>query len=154
MLELLDSPKLISRKIWVIEKSWNFHTVSPHHSNAVNFLFHWTSKASFPLFLFLVKLKLEFATSEFFSRLNQNPSWINRLWQSAPLTLENFLNLLDALRIAIFQPPSVFCDNNSFKKRMIPLHPMKIVLPAALVPQDFALAFFLSILPRTVTFLK
>ena len=93
------------------------------------------------LFLFLVKLKLEFATSEFFSRLNQNPSWINRLWQSAPLTLENFLNLLDA-RFAIFQPPSVFCDNNSFKKRMIPLHPMKIVLPAALVPQDFALTFF------------
>ena len=25
--ELLASPKLISRKIWVIEKSWNFHTV-------------------------------------------------------------------------------------------------------------------------------
>ena len=24
---LLKSPKLISRKIWVIEKSWNFHTV-------------------------------------------------------------------------------------------------------------------------------
>ena len=24
---LLNSPKLISRKIWVIEKSWNFHTV-------------------------------------------------------------------------------------------------------------------------------
>ena len=35
---------------------------------------------------------------------------------------------------------------------MIPLHPMKIVLPAALVPQDFALTFFLSILPGTVTF--
>ena len=26
-LELLDSPKLISRKIWVTEKSWNFRTV-------------------------------------------------------------------------------------------------------------------------------
>ena len=26
-LELLHSPKLISRKIWVAEKSWNFHTV-------------------------------------------------------------------------------------------------------------------------------
>ena len=26
--ELLDSPKLLSRKIWVIEKSWNFHTVT------------------------------------------------------------------------------------------------------------------------------
>ena len=26
-LELLDSPTLISRKIWVTEKSWNFHTV-------------------------------------------------------------------------------------------------------------------------------
>ena len=25
---LLESPKLISRKIWVIEKSWNFHTVN------------------------------------------------------------------------------------------------------------------------------
>ena len=25
---LLDSPKLISRKIWVIGKSWNFHTVN------------------------------------------------------------------------------------------------------------------------------
>ena len=25
-LELLDSPKLISRKIWETEKSWNFHT--------------------------------------------------------------------------------------------------------------------------------
>ena len=24
---LLESPKLISRKIWVIEKLWNFHTV-------------------------------------------------------------------------------------------------------------------------------
>ena len=24
---LLESPILISRKIWVIEKSWNFHTV-------------------------------------------------------------------------------------------------------------------------------
>ena len=24
---LLECPKLISRKIWVIEKSWNFHTV-------------------------------------------------------------------------------------------------------------------------------
>ena len=24
---LLESPKLISRKIWVTEKSWNFHTV-------------------------------------------------------------------------------------------------------------------------------
>ena len=28
VLELLDSPKLISRKIWMIEKSWNFHTVT------------------------------------------------------------------------------------------------------------------------------
>ena len=27
LLGLLDSPKLISRKIWVTEKSWNFHTV-------------------------------------------------------------------------------------------------------------------------------
>ena len=27
LLELLDSPKLISRKIWMTEKSWNFHTV-------------------------------------------------------------------------------------------------------------------------------
>ena len=27
-LELLDFSKLISRKIWVTEKSWNFHTVS------------------------------------------------------------------------------------------------------------------------------
>ena len=27
VLGLLDSPKLISRKIWLIEKSWNFHTV-------------------------------------------------------------------------------------------------------------------------------
>ena len=26
-LEFLESPKLISRKIWVIEKFWNFHTV-------------------------------------------------------------------------------------------------------------------------------
>ena len=26
VLELLDSTKLISRKIWVAEKSWNFHT--------------------------------------------------------------------------------------------------------------------------------
>ena len=26
-LELLDSAKLISRKIWMKEKSWNFHTV-------------------------------------------------------------------------------------------------------------------------------
>ena len=26
-LELPDSPKLISRKIWMLEKSWNFHTV-------------------------------------------------------------------------------------------------------------------------------
>ena len=27
VLELLDSPKLISRKIWMTEKFWNFHTV-------------------------------------------------------------------------------------------------------------------------------
>ena len=27
-IALLDSPKLISRKIWVTEKSWNFHTVN------------------------------------------------------------------------------------------------------------------------------
>ena len=27
VLKLLHSPKLISRKIWVIVKSWNFHTV-------------------------------------------------------------------------------------------------------------------------------
>ena len=26
-IEVLDSPELISRKIWVIEKSENFHTV-------------------------------------------------------------------------------------------------------------------------------
>ena len=26
-LELLDYPKLISRKIWITEKSWSFHTV-------------------------------------------------------------------------------------------------------------------------------
>ena len=29
---LLESPKLISRKIWMIEKSWNFHTVRLHNS--------------------------------------------------------------------------------------------------------------------------
>ena len=29
---LLESPKLISRKIWVIEKSWNFHTVLVKHA--------------------------------------------------------------------------------------------------------------------------
>ena len=29
---LLDSLELISRKIWKIEKSWNFHTVQPHCS--------------------------------------------------------------------------------------------------------------------------
>ena len=28
---LLESEKLISHKIWVIEKSWNFHTVSFEH---------------------------------------------------------------------------------------------------------------------------
>ena len=28
--ELLVSPKLISRKIWVTEKLWNFHTVQSH----------------------------------------------------------------------------------------------------------------------------
>ena len=28
---LVESPKLISRKIWVIEKSWNFDTVNPCH---------------------------------------------------------------------------------------------------------------------------
>ena len=27
VLQILDSQKLISRKIWVIGKSWNFHTV-------------------------------------------------------------------------------------------------------------------------------
>ena len=30
-LELLDARKLISRKIWMIEKSWNFHTVKLQH---------------------------------------------------------------------------------------------------------------------------
>ena len=29
---LLESPKLISRKIWVNENSWNFHTVEPSFS--------------------------------------------------------------------------------------------------------------------------
>jgi len=29
VLLLLDSPKLISRKIWMTEKTWNFHTVWP-----------------------------------------------------------------------------------------------------------------------------
>ena len=39
ILELLHSPKLISWKIWVIQKSWNFHTVimKPIISS---FLFH------------------------------------------------------------------------------------------------------------------
>ena len=27
ILDILESPKLISRKIWVIEKSWNFHII-------------------------------------------------------------------------------------------------------------------------------
>ena len=34
---LLDSPNLISRKIWVMEKSWNFHTVGrylPHYTHS------------------------------------------------------------------------------------------------------------------------
>ena len=30
VLELLDSPKLISRKIWVTDKSWNFSTLCLH----------------------------------------------------------------------------------------------------------------------------
>ena len=37
VLELLDSPKLISRKIWMIGKSWNFHTVHTHSN--VNYIF-------------------------------------------------------------------------------------------------------------------
>ena len=32
ILELLESPTLISRKIWVIGKSWNFHTVCTYLS--------------------------------------------------------------------------------------------------------------------------
>ena len=45
VLELLDSPKLISRKIWITEKSWNFHTVKlwvgntdskPHYDDCYN----------------------------------------------------------------------------------------------------------------------
>ena len=28
VLDLLDSPKLISRKIWETEKFWDFHTVT------------------------------------------------------------------------------------------------------------------------------
>ena len=35
--ELLNAPKLISRKIWVMEKSWNFHTVDrylPHYTHS------------------------------------------------------------------------------------------------------------------------
>ena len=31
ILELLESPKLISRKIWVMENSWNVHIVSWQH---------------------------------------------------------------------------------------------------------------------------
>ena len=37
---LLESPKLISRKIWVIEKSWNFHTVHIYDSEIVEI---WSS---------------------------------------------------------------------------------------------------------------
>ena len=41
---LLESPKLISRKVWVIEKSWNFHTVyfqfvGPHFENGLWLIF-------------------------------------------------------------------------------------------------------------------
>ena len=35
-LELQDSPELISHKIWVTEKSWNFHTVYNTVSTAQN----------------------------------------------------------------------------------------------------------------------
>ena len=43
---LLESQKLISRKIWVIEKSWNFHTVKLHYITALlqEKLFWWLKK--------------------------------------------------------------------------------------------------------------
>ena len=43
ILQLLDSPKLISRKIWMIENSWNFHTV---HFKVTHFLSSHTFSSS------------------------------------------------------------------------------------------------------------
>ena len=38
VIELLDCPKLISRKIWMIEKSCNFHTVVEIKLSSVYYL--------------------------------------------------------------------------------------------------------------------
>ena len=35
VLKLLDSLKLISRKVWMTEKSWNFHTVNWIESESI-----------------------------------------------------------------------------------------------------------------------
>ena len=40
--ELLESQKLISRKIWVMEKSWNFHTVFWQLTNFVRLGLEWS----------------------------------------------------------------------------------------------------------------
>ena len=37
---LVESPNLISRQIWVIEKSWNFHTVNNPIIKVEIFTFH------------------------------------------------------------------------------------------------------------------
>ena len=46
---LLESPELISRKIWVIEKSWNFHTVFCDFSTIYP-IFREFSKINIPYF--------------------------------------------------------------------------------------------------------
>ena len=45
VLEFLDSEKLISRKVWITEKSWNFHTVKEKFWNLQkNYLcHHWST---------------------------------------------------------------------------------------------------------------
>ena len=70
-LELLDSAKLISRNIWVTEKSWNFHTVANEDqtASASDFSFLTT-------IWFLQSLYLGHMGAEIWECLNPiEPSW-------------------------------------------------------------------------------
>ena len=66
-LELLDSPKLISRKIWETEKSWNFHTEEFwKYFHGFSYFFHseWKVKIVVPVTLGLCRALGRFGSTD------------------------------------------------------------------------------------------
>ena len=82
--ELLDAPKLISRKFWVIGKSWNFHTVWQQNeiqtSQKNNFLYQHT------FFNIVWKRKYFFGSWALWSVPILSPSSLPLLHKSAIIT--------------------------------------------------------------------